>query len=136
MLPSRSTLAAFAGLAALLATTVTATPATAATAPPDPGAASVEVRYHPGDEAPEHGPNSFVITVSKCPPAWYVEYKWGTKSDRVRGKCGDTMSFSVAPLGTTEYPLQWRTCSLMMWKKPPLPYYSCRPYKDAVVRTG
>ncbi|MBB5958572.1 hypothetical protein FHS29_005180 [Saccharothrix tamanrassetensis] len=133
MSPSRLTrvLAALVGLAALLVA-----PAGAGATTSDRNIPLVQVRYNPGDQDPASGPNSFVITVSKCPPTWYVEYQWASKSGRVNGKCGGTTITSLAPLGDTAHPLRWRTCSFMMWKKPPLPYVRCGDYKDDVVRTG
>ncbi|MEU4805503.1 hypothetical protein [Actinosynnema sp. NPDC023587] len=136
MLSSRSTVAVSAGLAALLAAPAAAVAAPPVPAPSDTAQPSVEIQYHPGDTAPEHGPNSYVITVSNCTAAWYVEYRWGTRSGSIKGECRDTISVSIAPLGATEYPLQWRTCNLRWGKKPPLPFYLCGSYRQDVVRTG
>ncbi|MEV0678737.1 hypothetical protein AB0I60_19695 [Actinosynnema sp. NPDC050436] len=144
MLSTRSAVVAFAGLAALLAGPVTGsaapTPArtpTADSAHPDESASLQAIQYNPGDSSPEHGPNSFVITTTNCIVTLYVEYRWEGKSGRVKGTCNKTVSESIAPSGGTEYPLQWRQCTLRWGKKPPLPFYICsRTYNEDVVRTG
>lgn len=118
------------GLAGLLVA-----PATAGANPVEPTAVPFEVRYNPGDQEPASGPNSFLMTAQQCPPTYYVEYRWGTKSGRINAKCGGTAATSLAPLGGTEHALQWRSCMFMMWKKPPLPYVRCDDYHDDVVLT-
>ena len=94
-----------------------------------------ELRYHPGDTAPEYGPNSFVITVGDCPPIRYVDYKWGSTYGKISAPCGETTIRSVAPLGVTEYPLQWRSCATSVWRYPPRLHTVCGDYHHGVVLT-
>ncbi|RKT54523.1 hypothetical protein [Saccharothrix australiensis] len=134
MSPSRLARAALAVPAVVAALLVA--PAGAGASTPGRDAAAVEVRYNPGDQDPAHGPNSFVITVGKCPPTYFVEYRWASKSGRVNGRCEETTADSIAPLGDTEYSLEWRLCSFRLWRYPPLPYVRCGDYRTDVVRTG
>ncbi|GAB2962805.1 hypothetical protein [Saccharothrix stipae] len=124
----------FAALAVLVIAPTTATAATATAAPPN-ALGTLEIRYNAGDADPEHGPNSFVITVGDCPPMRYVEYKWGSHYGKVSAPCGETTVSSLAPLGATAYPLQWRHCSVTLWRSPPRLHTVCHDYHQDVVLT-
>lgn len=122
-------------LVALL-TVLLLTPTTIAAATPAPAAAQTfELRYHPGDTSPEHGPNSFVITVGDCPPLRHIDYQWGSTHGKISAPCGETTVSSLAPLGVTEHPLQWRTCSTTLWRYPPRLHTVCGDYHHDVVLT-
>lgn len=122
-------LATLIGVAALLTTPTTAQ-ATASRQD-----ALIEVRYNAGDEAPEHGPNSFVVTLNDCSRSRYVEYEWGLNRGHVNPACGETKVVSVAPLGTTEYALRWRICYVAYWRYPPRLHLVCSDYHQDVVLT-
>ncbi|MBW4716782.1 hypothetical protein [Saccharothrix obliqua] len=121
-------------MAVLLVTPLTAPlPATAGPT----SITSIQVRYNPGDADPEHGPNSFVITASDCPRQWYLQYQWGENAGRIQPKCqGETTVVSLAPLGSAEYPLKWRSCYIAIWRYPPLITPICGSYREDVVLTS
>ncbi|OKI35225.1 hypothetical protein A6A25_24055 [Saccharothrix sp. CB00851] len=118
-------------LLALTAVLLLAPTALAAATP----APTYELQYHPGGTAPEYGPNSFVITVGDCPPIRYVDYKWGSHHGKISAPCGETTISSLAPLGVTEHPLQWRSCSVTQWRYPPRLHTVCGDYHYGVVLT-
>lgn len=124
-------------LIVLLLTPTTLAAATPAATPATPTAAEVsQIRYHPGDTAPEHGPNSFVITVGDCPPLRHIDYKWGSTYGRISAPCDEPKTVSLAPLGATEHPLRWRTCTTTLWRYPPRLHTVCGDYHYDVVLTN
>jgi hypothetical protein len=113
------------------------TPTTlAAASPAVPTAAEAStIRYNPGDTSPEHGPNSFVITVGDCAPLLHIDYKWGSTYGKITAPCDEPKTVSLAPLGANEHPLQWRTCSTTLWRYPPRLHTVCGDYQYDVVLT-
>lgn len=122
-------------LLAMLAVLLLIPVATAAATPSLNDLPRFEVRYNAGGADPEHGPNSFVITVRECPPSWHIRYKWGSTQGQIPASCGETTIRSLAPLGVNEYPLQWQSCSVTLWRYPPRLHTVCGEYHQDVVLT-